>query len=602
MPLPPDAVRIKKESKLPPDAVRVSPPRSMGVRSGEIAGNIASGIVKGFKPDNTPSPYGMFAPHMKAAENVYGALKDPAMQMLKPITDRAPANESMNQFFEKRIGFSPLSVVGKLKTPVGSIAGEVGKVSQRSVAELLASIGIDVGTGAATDLGASRVLPAIGKNILRPLARTAEGLGGRFINNLIKPRAAGYRFGANPGRAVAKHIGPKMSQESLLDDVVKTRERLIGDLESMASDSTSVVNATPIFEEIQSAYSKLRQMPETFSSQRSAHSELARDIKNLIIENGGFIRGNQIFIDPKNAIKVKRLIGELPSWNTLDPKLGSITKTARKMYGRFDKEIDKAIPGAKEINQDVSDLIGAEQGIKLGAQREQNKDPLKSLSDMIFTGIGAAHGGAPGAAIGYGASRILRSTPFNTVAGAVGGRLAKAGKASAEILESTRGPGLIETAIRKLLSPEKARVIPDFGPEGLPPGGPTPRRLPPGGPSPKRLTKPQGFERVGGVYDTAESEAAAMRDFLRSRPRALPKGQGFEMMTPEQADEALRIRGLSEFEGGASSGSPNQIITPESIGSVRKSVTPKERFGDSELMKSVRELLKRFEKRSRGRG
>ena len=334
-------------------------------------------------------------------------------------------------------------------------------ISPKEFAKQAEGVAFDTLTGIPADLALAKGPALLSRNIIEPISNALEEAGGRFLNFYIKPRQSAYSFGRNPGAAVAKYIGPTSSRESLLSKVISKKDELLNSLRESASKSTSYVDATPIFEEISSVIDKMNELPNTYDQQIQSHINLAKDMANLLSKNGKMVNG-RVLIHPQSAIDIKRALGELPSWASNDPKLGSITKTARKAYGRFDKQIDLAIPGGSEANFDISNLIGAEKGIELGAQREQNKDPLRSLSDMVSLGIGGTIGGVPGAAAGYATSRVLKSAPFNTTVGSIAGKVAKSGRTTSKLLQETERAPILQEAFNKLkgyISPRDLEVV-----------------------------------------------------------------------------------------------------------------------------------------------
>lgn len=317
----------------------------------------------------------------------------------------------------------------------------------KPLGNMAAGVGVDIGTGAATDI-ATATLPKAAASVAKDVGQTAENVGGRLMNFYIKPRQAGYKFGSNPGRGVIKHVGPQMTREGLLQGINNAKDRLLSQLEESAANSQTPVDATPIFQEIAGTVNKMKDLPETYAGQIDAHRALARDLMRKVSKNG-FIKDGKIYVYPKDAIQIKRAIGELPSWATNDPKLGTLTKTSRKAYGAFDKEIDKAVPGSATTNRDVSDLIGAQKGIELGMQREQNKSPL-GLIDLAVGGLTGSHSGPAGFIPGALASKAVRSAPFNTTVGAGFAGVGRAGRSASTLLEAANKPSLIAEALRRL--------------------------------------------------------------------------------------------------------------------------------------------------------
>lgn len=269
-----------------------------------------------------------------------------------------------------------------------------------------------------------KAAPTIAGKTLEGTGTALQESGGRFNNFLIKPRAAGYKFGANPGRSVAKYIGPQVDKEGLLDAISNKKNELLTQLEiNVKKHPGSLVDASPVFQNIIDSIDQMRSLPRTYLSQIASHHDLFNDVAAMI-KSKAIIKNGKIYVNPADAIAIKRQLGDIPSWNVLDPKLGGLTKTVRKAYGAFDKEIDKAVPGSAALNQDISDLIGAQKGIQLGKQRDLGKSPI-SLIDLGFGGLTGMHSGGLGTAAGVAGSMFLRSTPFNTTAGYLSYKLGK---------------------------------------------------------------------------------------------------------------------------------------------------------------------------------
>lgn len=393
---------------------------------------------------------------MRAMTDVYTDNREKLLESNAPIVGKGARSGLSDQpVLKKSIPDLLKAVLG----PGANVAEIALKNSPREMAKQAQGIGIDV----AADALASGVPSIVGKKILKPASEAMESLGGRLLNFYIKPRAAGYKFGSNPGMSVVKHIGPQMSRENLLEAIVNKKSELMDRLEESVANSDGRVDATPIFQEISSQLSKLKKFPETYSEQIKAHRSLANDFMNIIKEYATFKDG-KVLVNPQDALQIKRALGEMPSWATMDPKLGSLTKTSRKAYGRFDREIDKVVPESAELNEDVSGLIGAQKGIELGKQRENNKNPF----GLIDTLVGLTAGGTAGPVAGLGAalgSKALRSATVQTTAASAFGVAGKAGKATAKALESTKRPMIIQELLDKILPKESRMVVQNIAEE-----------------------------------------------------------------------------------------------------------------------------------------
>lgn len=432
-----------------------APPRRKIVYEDEpLLENPMNTVFEHMRPGIRPMGSGVSQMATDYANKVYDKAKGRALEMI-PENIQTGAGKAVRSLIP---GGNLIPQLDKFDKPLGKAGLGVG-------IDASASLGTEVSGPLAK--GASKVTSKVAKG--------AEDLGGRLLNFYIKPRAAGYKFGSNPGRGVVKHVGPKMSKESLKEGIVSAKDRLLKELEESAKVSNDPVDATPIFEEIGSVVNRLKDFPELYADQIESHKSLARDIMAKVAQNG-YAKNNRIYVNPVDAVKIKRAIGDIPSWTVNDPKLGSITKTSRGVYGKFDREIDKVLPGSKEMNQDVSDLIGAEKGIDLGMQREQNKHPLGILDWGIGAIVGAHGGGPVGVLQGALASKAVRSAPFNTTAGATFGAIGKAGRKTADVMKSVESPEILKQISALFRKPQtgvstvprpSGRPMPDM-PQALP--------------------------------------------------------------------------------------------------------------------------------------
>lgn len=362
-------------------------------------------------------------------------MQDMYMQGREGILESQPMKSMRSGLSTEK---APINRMIQAQNPAVGLGMEIGNQSPQELAKQAQGLVVDVASGLGGDVLAAKT-PGIFKGLINSLGKTQEGLAARFINAHIKPRQSAYNFGRNPGKTVAEYIGTTSDRQSLFNKVSELKENFLSQLEESAKTSNTPVDVTVVFKQIANEVGQMRKLPRTYAEQIDTHMNLAYDLKDTI-EKHATIKNGKIFVDPVNAINIKRILGQLPSWSANDPKLGTVTKTARKAYGAFDKEIDKAIPGAKKLNDDVSNLIGAEQAIKVGQQREQNRNPILNLPNMLLgtAGVFGASGNIPAAAGAAVTAELLRSTPFNT---AVASGLSKTGRATQSV---GKGVGMLE--------------------------------------------------------------------------------------------------------------------------------------------------------------
>lgn len=408
-----------------------------------IPGAVKQGVKSAIDP--LLAPLGLDS-RSREMQDMYGKGREAALE-----ADPKIFNHPVSPFGPSaREGFSEEGPT--ISIPETPLNGKLDiKVSPRNIVKQIQGLGVDAAVGSVGDVAASRLPAAVGRGVLEPFAGGAEGIASRLLNYLIKPSKQSRKFGANPGRGVAKYVGPKMSKESLAEGIGEAKSGLLNKMEQNAADNPdALVDATPIFEQIRDTVKQLSKFPETYAGAIESHQAFARDLDN-IVRQGGQIKDGRMYVKPMDAIKLKRQIGELPSWAANDPKLGSLNKTARQAYGAFDKEIDRSLPGNEGFNRDISDLIGAEKGLQDGVARNDNKSPVGLLEMIAGAAAGKGNVFSPEAVAAAAGVKALRSTPAITTMSSGLGQAAKAGRKVAGALEASDRPSLIESLLQKLL-------------------------------------------------------------------------------------------------------------------------------------------------------
>lgn len=341
----------------------------------------------------------------------------------------------------------------------------IGKVSPRRAVKEVQGLGLDTAMGLGTDALVAKGPSIVSKGLLKPLAKTAEEVGSRAVNFYIKPLQKSFTFGRNPGLGVIRNIGMQPNRESLANAVDEKLNTLTQSLEEKIKNNTGLVDIEPVRQHFKSILTRMADFPESYSNQIEAHGSFARDIDTFLRKNGAVSRNGQLLVSPDVALRLKRAIGKLPSWNVQDPKLGSLVKTGRETYWALDEALDTAIgPEHAQTNADISNLIGAAQGLEHGTAREQRKWPI-GLMEMLAGGfVGRGNIFSPEALATAGAIKTMRSAPFNTGLGAVSEGIAKTGRNVGTALEKLERPSLAGEIFRLLkgnpTSETGVRVIP----------------------------------------------------------------------------------------------------------------------------------------------
>jgi len=400
----------------------------------DIQGAIKSGVSGAAEPILGPLGMGKMA---REAQGMYGAGREAILESNMPIVGK----QARSRFSQE----GPTLTIPQTRiSPKTDL-----KFSPQNITKQAQGLGVDIATGLGGDLIASRGPALLNRAVAKPLSNTLEGVGSRAMNILAKPSKQAMKY-ANPGRGLAKYVGPRLSKEGLRSGAEEQIGKLTTELQKLASSpEAKPVDVTPVFEQIKASVDQLNALPETYAPQIQAHRELASDLANLARSKGKIGSDGRMYLDPKDAIEMKRIIGRIPSWNVMDPKLGSLSKVTRKAYGALDQSIDKSVPGSKAVNQGLSDLIGAERSLSDVISSGQKSNPINISPFDVMAGGGMSYAMGPEAGVPTylglkAAIAASKSTPVLSTVGGVAGGLSRGVESAGVGLEKLNRPSIVE--------------------------------------------------------------------------------------------------------------------------------------------------------------
>lgn len=239
------------------------------------------------------------------------------------------------------------------------------------------------------------------------------GEAGRAVAPSIAESALGVTkrmrgFGRTPGKAALDEIGG-VRPETLAGNAQAKARQLTTDLESRAAASTAPASTAPALKVIDAEQTKaIRQNNRGYYDQLHAlREQLSKDVFT-----------GQPFpqdIPASQILDLKRGVGNLEkSWNP--EQRGAMRGTIRKVYAALDGELDRTVPGAKEINQRISSLIPVSQrgeSVARGASIPQRLGGRMAAHTGALTaaGLGGVLGydkyGSTGAGLGAAAGLLV---------------------------------------------------------------------------------------------------------------------------------------------------------------------------------------------------
>lgn len=354
-------------------------------------------------------------------ERVGGGLEQ-ALEMAAtggPLREGATTLAEKLPFIEKLIGTS------KLTAPALRIAAEAANTGSNAAVH-------DQPVGQSAAIGAAGAGLGEAATALAPkAAETALHISDRM-------------------RGRGKDIG-----EAVLDETTglrsstlakQTRERL-ADLTSQMEDGVHQATTSGAAGSTQSAHAVLDDAIAKLPRNARSMADKLGGLHDLLdLRPSGSVGPVPASYTPDELLEMKRGIGkEIKTWPPEWQRFDDVKNVQQRLYGAIDNELDRIVPGNREINQRISSLIPANQQAKrisLGASTAQR------MAHRV-----AAHTGAGASALAGGYAGYEKGGIPGAVAGGAAGLLVP------EVLSSTAG----QMAVARLME----QGVPEFIARGL---------------------------------------------------------------------------------------------------------------------------------------
>lgn len=322
-------------------------------------------------------------------------------------------------------------------TGLGRFAGSVLKDPFRIVDPLHAmassvetaikekSPGQFLGASAAILGGAEGVTkaPGVVRAAARPVVAATEAartvIPSRLINSVLRTPKAGYRFGKNPGLAVAQEGIAANSEVGLLS-AIKAKA---GEIETARNALLAKAQATPI-----NVHQVIKNTlgPEIDNARQIGNRAGAEALRNLAID---LQNEHPRLMSPAEATKFKSQLGRATNWTT-DSTQMILNDGRRRLYGRLRFEIEMKVPKVGPLNERWGNMLEAEKALE-NAMAIAERRGFATVTDLAAVTAGG----------------LLLGEPFT---GGVTGLAVRKGLQLAEIPGKTR---ISRTLARKLPGP-----------------------------------------------------------------------------------------------------------------------------------------------------
>jgi hypothetical protein len=288
------------------------------------------------------------------------------------------------------------------------------------------------------------------------LRYTANKLPSRIVNSLIKPDIKQFLIGRNPGEAI---VNEGIIGKSIEDMNLKTSQRLnelTATLNSVIKDDkykSVKIDLSDIYLPINKSIEESNLMPNVNSAALTRLNGIKEDIANVIkqvsgVREGGFFSTK---VSPETALKIKRILGKNTKFTGNASEDALVNAALKQTYHAIDDKIDTIIPESKQLNERISNLIGASTALR-HQEFAINKSNLLNLGGML-SGIatGAITANPVSAAVGVLGYKAASSTPAKT-AGAQALRALRPVSRISDLILKKSAPGVVGGQVSSLIN------------------------------------------------------------------------------------------------------------------------------------------------------
>lgn len=275
---------------------------------------------------------------------------------------------------------------------------------------------------------ATTPLNYVGAKAIKPIAKVggmaAKGVGklfgfesGRLINSLIKPADKAFNFGRNPGQQVVKEGITANTMEDLSSKIGSKLDEAQKDLQTTLSNPELVKkidNYSDAIKPIDDAIAEASRNPRSNSALITRLENAKKDLLGYKADSTGKEVATRDLsqLNPVQAVQLKRDLGDMTKWtkdNYADDVKANLA--LKKAYGQIKGRLEKNVPGIREQNDRLANLIDANIAVKKRTNLLQKSDMAGGLFEKgsLFTaGYGILTGNIHEALGGIGAFGIKK--------------------------------------------------------------------------------------------------------------------------------------------------------------------------------------------------
>jgi hypothetical protein len=275
------------------------------------------------------------------------------------------------------------------------------------------------------------VAPFVPK-VLKTTGAIAEGSSalmknsaGRLVNSIIKPLKKDFSYGKNAGEGVVREGIMAKSFDDLMGKISQKASEIgnkIHDIVSDPANSTKVINNSKIILNIDDAIAQANKSPRTNSALLQRLDNAKSDILGIQeVAPGEFSATRDLTqMTPLDTFELKRQVADITKWTGNESDDALVNKALKRTYGQLKENLNKAVPGLKDLNERYANIKTADMAIQYRNKILQRQNALGLFPKMTLGGgvLASLVSGNPVGAIGgaalAGAELLGKSTPFKT--------------------------------------------------------------------------------------------------------------------------------------------------------------------------------------------
>jgi hypothetical protein len=336
-----------------------------------------------------------------------------------PQAAQASLAEAQRQQDKRSLGYRVAAQVGSAAGVDASGMEEAANrgdtasiIGQAAVPALLATTGLKevrdtLGKGA-------RVAGEVTKSATEATAQMArETIPSRLMNSILRTPKKGYRFGKNPGLALAQE-GIVANSEAGLMEAIKAKQTEVGTARDAVLANAKNAKPIDIHKTITDALA-----PEIKQARTVGNSNAVKALETL---RDDLIAEHKQYMNPVEATELKSALGRSTNWTT-DSTQAALNDGRRRIYSRLRFKIEMEVPKAAKLNERWGNLLEAEKSLE-GAIAVGERKNFLGMGDIVAGTAGAViggHFGGPGEAgmastAALAARRAMGSVPVKTYA------------------------------------------------------------------------------------------------------------------------------------------------------------------------------------------